>query len=155
MPAAAAGFKAGDVITSIDGRTIEGFEDMQRIVGVNGERELRFGIERGGELSIEATPEVKEQDDTFGSKFKRGLIGIAPSNTPATRTPSAGPIEAVRLGVRETYIIIAHTLQGIADIVTAAGGRSDGRPHPHRRGIGQGGRGRASSRCCAGSPSSR
>ena len=36
MPAAAAGIKPGDVITSIDGWTIEGFEDIQRIVGING-----------------------------------------------------------------------------------------------------------------------
>jgi len=120
MPAAAAGIKTGDVITSIDGWTIEGFEDIQRIVGINGGRPLRFGIDRGGEkLSLEVTPEVKEQDDTFGGKFKRGLIGIAPSSTAGYKDAKrVGPIEAVRLGVRETYNNIAHTLQGIADIVT-------------------------------------
>ena len=33
VPAAAAGFKVGDVVTSIDGTKIDSFSDMQRIVG--------------------------------------------------------------------------------------------------------------------------
>ena len=79
MPAAAAGIKPGDVITSVDGWTVEGFEDVQRIVGINAGRPLRFDIDRGGEkLSIEVTPEVHEQPDTFGGTFRRGLIGISP-----------------------------------------------------------------------------
>jgi regulator of sigma E protease len=120
MPAAAAGIKPGDVITSVDSWTVEGFEDIQRIVGINAGRPLRFGIDRGGEkLSIEVTPEVHEQPDTFGGTFRRGLIGISPSTVAGYQeAKSVGPIEALRLGVRETYTNIAHTLQGIADIVT-------------------------------------
>jgi regulator of sigma E protease len=49
MPAAVAGMQAGDVITSIDGWTIEGFEDVQRMVGVTGGRALKFGVGRGGQ----------------------------------------------------------------------------------------------------------
>ncbi|MCZ7595996.1 MAG: RIP metalloprotease RseP [Hyphomicrobium sp.] len=120
MPAAAAGIKPGDVITSIDGWTIEGFEDIQRVVGVNGGRPLKFGIDRGGEkLTLEVTPEVREQSDSFGGTFRRGLIGIAPSSVAGLKeAKSVGPLEALRLGIRETYTNIAHTLQGIADIVT-------------------------------------
>jgi regulator of sigma E protease len=120
MPAAAAGIKTGDVITGIDGWSIEGFEDVQRIVGVNGGRPLRFSIDRGGEkLSLEVTPEVREQSDTFGGTFRRGLIGIAPSSMAGYQNAkSVSPVEALRLGFRETYTNIAHTLQGIADIVT-------------------------------------
>ncbi|KAB2941126.1 MAG: RIP metalloprotease RseP [Hyphomicrobium sp.] len=120
MPAAAAGIKPGDVITSIDGWTIEGFEDIQRVVGVNGGRPLKFGINRGGEkLTLEVTPEVREQSDSFGGTFRRGLIGIAPSSVAGLKeAKSVGPLEALRLGIRETYTNIAHTLQGIADIVT-------------------------------------
>lgn len=120
MPAAAAGIKPGDVITSIDGWSIEGFEDIQRVVGVNGGRPLKFGIDRGGEkLMLEVTPEVREQSDSFGGTFRRGLIGISPSSVAGLKEAKAvGPIEALRLGIRETYTNIAHTVQGIADIVT-------------------------------------
>ena len=120
MPAAAAGIKPGDVITGIDGWTIEGFEDIQRVVGVNGGRPLRFNIDRGGEkLAFDVTPEVQEQKDAFGGTFRRGLVGITPSSIAGFKdAKSVGPFEAVRLGVRETYTNIVHTIQGLADIVT-------------------------------------
>jgi len=120
MPAAAAGFQPGDLITSIDGEAIEGFEDVQRIIAGNGNRKLHFGIDRSGEkLTLEVTPQVLEQSDTFGGTFRRGLIGITPSTKPeSVDTKQVGLIEALRLGVRETYMDIAQTLQGIGDILT-------------------------------------
>lgn len=120
MPAAAAGIQSGDVIRSIDDWTVEGFEDVQRLVGINAGRTLKFGVERNGELlSFDVTPEVHEQPDSFGGTFRRGLIGITPSSTDGFRdAKSVGMIEALRLGVRETYANIAHTIQGIGDIIT-------------------------------------
>lgn len=120
MPAAAAGFKAGDVIKSIDGWSVEGFEDVQRIVSVNGGRLLVFGIDRGGtELQLSVTPRVQEQSDNFGGVFRRGLIGIAPARAPAgLKVEQVGPAQALWLGVRETYTNVWHTLQGIGDIIT-------------------------------------
>lgn len=120
MPAAAAGFEPGDVIKSIDGWTIEGFEDVQRIVSVNGDRKLVFGIDRDGKkLEIEVIPKVEEQEDTFGGTFRRGLIGVKPSMASnSIETKKVGPIEALRLGVRQTYTNISQTVQGIADMIT-------------------------------------
>ena len=120
MPAAAAGFQPGDVIVSIDGDAIAGFEDVQRIIAGNGDRKLHFGIDRGGQkLTLEVTPRVQEQSDNFGGTFRRGLIGITPSVKPeAIETKRVGFLEAVGLGVRETYMDIAQTLQGIGDILT-------------------------------------
>ncbi len=120
MPAAVAGIQPGDRITSIDGWTVEGFEDIQRLVGINAGKPLSFGLDRGGEkLSVTVTPEIHEQPDTFGGTFKRGLIGITPSSMAGYKDAKpVGPIEALRLGMRETYTNIAHTIQGITDIVT-------------------------------------
>ena len=119
LPAAAAGFKPGDLITSIDGWTIEGFEDVQRIVGVNGGRKLAVGIMRDGKpMVLDVIPKVQQQDDTFGGTFSRGLIGVAPEQGPAgLKAKAVGPAEALRLGIRETYTNVAQTLQGIGDIV--------------------------------------
>lgn len=117
MPAAAAGFKAGDLITSVDDWSIEGFEDVQRIVSVNGGRPLQFGIKRDGrELVLDVTPLVREQKDNFGGTFRRGLIGIKPS-ADALQLIQVGPVDALRRGVRETYTNVAQTLQGIGDII--------------------------------------
>jgi len=119
MPAAAAGFEPGDIITSIDGWSIESFEDVQRIVSINGGRLLRFGVDREGrELTFDITPQIREQKDSFGGTFRRGLIGVKPSLSPsAVEAKRVGPVEALRLGVRETYTNIAQTLQGIGDII--------------------------------------
>jgi regulator of sigma E protease len=119
MPAAQAGFQAGDVIKSIDGWTIESFEDVQRIVSINGDRTLKFGVDRAGKpLVLDVTPLVKEQKDNFGGTFRRGLIGIKPSPAPSVvETRRVGPFEALRLGVRETYTNVAQTLQGLGDII--------------------------------------
>ncbi|MES1180022.1 MAG: RIP metalloprotease RseP, partial [Hyphomicrobium sp.] len=120
MPAAAAGFQPGDVILSIEGNRIEGFEDVQRIIADNGDRKLRFDVDRNGQkLTLEVTPKVQEQSDNFGGTFRRGLIGISPSAKPeAIETKKVGLAEAIRLGVRETYMDITQTLQGIGDILT-------------------------------------
>lgn len=119
MPAEAAGFERGDVIKSIDGWTIEGFGDVQRIVSMNGDRKLVFSVDRGGKmLEIEVIPKVEEQEDTFGGTFRRGLIGVRPSISPSgIKAKQVGPLEALRLGVRETYTNISQTVQGIADMI--------------------------------------
>jgi regulator of sigma E protease len=119
MPAAQAGIVPGDIITNIDGWNIESFGDVQRHVSTSGGRSLQVVIDREGKpLTFEITPQVKEQDDNFGGTFRRGLIGIKPSLSPAAvEAKRVGPVEAVRLGVRETYTNIAQTLQGIGDII--------------------------------------
>src|SRR5688572_1436831 len=61
-----AGFKAGDLIVSIDGAPIESFNEMQRVVGANADHELAFEVQRGGALlTIKATPGRREITDRF------------------------------------------------------------------------------------------
>jgi regulator of sigma E protease len=119
-PAEQAGFKAGDKIIAINNEKIGRFEDLQRIVGSNGGRELTFVVERDGrDISIIATPKLDEQRDAFGRTFKRGLIGIQRSVSPGSvTTKHVGVPEAIMLGVEETYQNIAQTMSGIGDILT-------------------------------------
>src|SRR5712664_3908818 len=49
-PAAAAGFKVGDVIVSIDGTKIDNFGDVQRIVNFSPGVTLMIEVDRGGSL---------------------------------------------------------------------------------------------------------
>jgi regulator of sigma E protease len=120
-PAEKAGFVPGDKIIEIDGTQIEKFEDLQRIVGSAGGRELAFKVERGGSVvPLMVTPNVDEQRDPFGRSFRRGLIGIQRSVSPdKIQTLDVGPVEAVVRGVKETYANIAASMSGIADIITA------------------------------------
>jgi regulator of sigma E protease len=118
--AARAGFKAGDVIVSIDGQKIEAFADMQRIVSASADTELTFGVDRSGALlSIKATPERREISDRFGNKLKVGVIGIKRNATQQEwQFKHYGPLEAVGLAVKESYYIVSRTLGYLYDVVT-------------------------------------
>lgn len=76
-PADRAGLKPGDVLLSIEGRTLESFADLQRIVSTNAETPLTVELLRGG-LQTQATiiPETKEQLNILGIKQTVGIVGI-------------------------------------------------------------------------------
>ncbi|MFX8036185.1 PDZ domain-containing protein, partial [Acinetobacter baumannii] len=75
--AAAAGFKVGDVVLQIDGKPIESFADMQRIVAMNAGSALTFEVKRDGAVvSLTATPELRERKDPFGNSHLVGVLGV-------------------------------------------------------------------------------
>ena len=117
--AAAAGFRPGDVVISIDGRAIDNFADMQRVVSVNAARELEFVVERGGtRLTLKATPALREVKDNFGNVHRIGVLGITRSMAPEDlKTQPVGPVAALVLGVEETWFIIDRTLSYIGGVV--------------------------------------
>lgn len=116
--AAAAGFVAGDVVLSIDGRAVNSFSDMQRIVGANAGRTLEFKIDRGGApITLQATPALKEGKDGFGNKYCQAVLGVSRSMTPGeVKTETVGPFAAVALGAAETWFIVDRTISYIGGI---------------------------------------
>jgi regulator of sigma E protease len=69
-PAAAAGFKPGDLVRSINGKPIQTFSDMQRIVSASAGRSLEFEVERGG-TRIQLRPTLAEDKSVFGGACHR------------------------------------------------------------------------------------
>jgi regulator of sigma E protease len=118
--AARAGFKAGDVILSIDGQKVEAFSDMQRIVSASADHELTFQVDRDGSiLSLKAMPERREIADRFGNKLKVGVIGIKRNATQQEwQFKQYNPVEAFGAAVKETYYIVSRTLGYLYDVVT-------------------------------------
>ncbi|MDQ8697516.1 RIP metalloprotease RseP [Hyphomicrobium sp. LHD-15] len=115
-PAAKAGFAAGDVITGIDGAQISSFEDVINAVGPAAGRALAVTVERKGTPhTLEVVPQSTPTTQADGKVIERGRIGVAPDRPEPV---SVSAVEAVRLGVRETYANIVQTITGIADIVT-------------------------------------
>lgn len=71
------GFEPHDLIVSIDGRQINSFEEIRREMMVGLDEEKHFVVERDGKLvDIYAKPEKVEQEDRFGFKHSRGLLGL-------------------------------------------------------------------------------
>lgn len=71
------GFLPHDRIISVDGKSIDTFEDIRREMMIALDLEKHFVVERDGELiDIMASPEKQTQEDRFGFKHSRGLLGL-------------------------------------------------------------------------------
>lgn len=107
-----AGFQPGDVVLEIDGRQIESFSDLQRLVSTSAERELDVLIERDGrELALVATPRRQEVTDRFGNTQRFGVLGLRRLQEGGTppEVRRYGPVDATILGVQETGFIVERT----------------------------------------------
>jgi regulator of sigma E protease len=119
--AAAAGFKPGDLVLSINGDQIESFADMQRIVSASAGETLTIRVDRGGEhVTLKAVPELKElKDNNFGNSLRIGVLGINRSMAEGDiKNEKVGPLTALGLGAQKTWFVIHRTLASIGGIIT-------------------------------------
>ena len=154
--AAAAGFQPGDLVLSINGRAIESFGEMQRIVSTSAGETLTIEVDRGGtRVTLKAVPTLKEVKDNFGNVHRLGVLGISRSIAPSElKMEPVGPATAVWLGVKETWTIVETTLSYIGRIVVGRDNADQlGGPDHDRPGLGTGGhpwvRGHHALRCRA------
>lgn len=117
--AAAADFQPGDLVVAINGRKVETFSDMQRIVSGAAGQTLQVTVERNGQqLVLKATPTLREVKDNFGNVHRIGVLGISRSMAPDDlRLERVGPLKALWLGVEETWFVIDRTLAYIGGVV--------------------------------------
>ncbi len=72
------GLKISDRITAINGKKIEEFADIQEIIALNPEKELKFNILRADNKKIiSVTPKLIERKNLFGETTKIGMLGIS------------------------------------------------------------------------------
>jgi regulator of sigma E protease len=105
-----AGIKAGDVVLAINGKAIDSFADMQRVVSTSPGEQLVVSLDRAGrEVSVTVVPELKVISTPFG-KQRLGMLGVQGSRDPADlKTLPVGPGEAVRYAFQETWFIVERT----------------------------------------------
>ncbi len=113
-----AGFKPGDLVLSINGRSISSFTDMQRIVSASADDELSIAIDRDGrEMTLTAVPDLKETETPFG-KQRIGLLGLQASRGPDDlKLVKYGLLNSIRLGAMETWYVIERTFTYIGRLV--------------------------------------
>jgi regulator of sigma E protease len=113
-----AGFKPGDLVLSINGRSISSFTDMQRIVSASADDELSIAIDRDGrEMTLTAVPDLKETETPFG-KQRIGLLGLQASRGPDDlKLVKYGLLESIRLGAMETWYVVERTFTYIGRLV--------------------------------------
>ena len=121
--AEAAGIEAGDVIVSVDGYAVRGFEDFQRLVATSPERPVSVLLERdGGTETIVLTPEATEVQDRFGNNQRIGRIGVSRDVAETDVTLyRPGPVEAVGMTFEEIRFIIQRTAAFLGDFFVGRG----------------------------------
>lgn len=119
----AAGFRAGDVVLSIDGAAVDSFSRLQEVVAVSAGRPLTFVVRRGGQdVSLSATPAWREVESALG-KTRIGMLGLRASNDPAdTHQEHYGPIAAFGLALGETWEVVDRTFTYLGGLIS---GRED------------------------------
>lgn len=124
MAADKAGLKAGDVITDIDGWSIETFDDVVRIVAASSGRLLTVSIDRDGKsLTFPVQPDMRDQKDDLGVTIRLGDIGIR-RNIPARIGAVLPDSPAAKAGFAAGDVIAAIDGKRIAsfeDVISAVG----------------------------------
>ncbi len=116
--AARAGFQPGDVIRTIDGQTVNTFNDMQRVVSAAAGASLAVTVDRGGQVqTLTAVPDMIEERTPFG-RHRFGRLGINGPNASAAKLVHYGPLESLKLGVHETAFVVERTFDYIGKLVT-------------------------------------
>jgi regulator of sigma E protease len=108
--AEAAGFEPNDLILSIDGKPIESFEDMQRIVQAASDEALTFRVDRAGKpIELVATPRRRDISTPFGTT-RVGVLGIETRAKPENwRIQRYGLGQSFLRATSETWYVIART----------------------------------------------
>jgi regulator of sigma E protease len=121
-PAERAGLAKGDIILSINGQNITEFRDIERIISINPDTELKITLKRGEHhITKKVHPEIVELKDNMGNKAKIGRLGIGSS---VVEYKKFNLLDSTVLATYETWNISSLILKTLGQIVT--GKRSAG-----------------------------
>jgi regulator of sigma E protease len=116
--AEAAGIRAGDRVTAIDGRSITDFEQMPEIISLSGGQNLTIDLLRGGHpLTVHAMPRPTKMRDMLGDMETSVVIGVRPSPKAPITTEYYSVPGAVAAAATETWDIMHTTVQGLVQMV--------------------------------------
>jgi regulator of sigma E protease len=108
---ARAGFQAGDVVVSVDGKALTDGLAFIDAVRAAPERALQVGVQRGAQALV--LPLVPERDPQSG----RGVVGLMVAQAPEMVLVQAGPFDAVARGVQRTWETSAMTVKMIGRMI--------------------------------------
>ena len=118
-----AGLLAGDRIVSVDGYSVRGFEDFQRLVATAPQRTVTIVIDRNGNNQvIQLVPESAQTRDRFGNTHRVGRIGVTTDVRGGdVQLYRPGPVEAVGMTFEEIRFIMDRTVAFLGDFFVGRG----------------------------------
>jgi regulator of sigma E protease len=120
--AAAGGIQPGDTIISIDGRSIERFEDVQQLVRLNPNVPMTMIVRReGAPVTLRVTPGLVEENDRLG-RHQIGQLGIRGGGA---KYIQRDPASAVVRAAEETWNLSATTLHAMWQMIIGTRGSEE------------------------------
>jgi len=118
-PAKAVGLKSGDLITGINGRPVESWDEMAELISASKGRQLRVTVKRSGEvLDVAITPNLVKTKTIFGEETQRYVIGITASGDAYTRKLNL--LQAFSESLLQTYNVAKLMVVIIVKLITGA-----------------------------------
>ena len=117
--AAQANLKPGDVITTVDGKPVKNFTDIQHLVEPNPGQPATMVVLRGDNRIV---LRLTIGSMSHGHGGQRGVLGIVEG---APSFKRIGPGAAVVQGLHQTWVIVRETLAGLWQIVAHRTGLSE------------------------------
>jgi regulator of sigma E protease len=115
--AAIGGLKTGDQITQIGDEKINYFVDLQRVIKVIPNKEIKISITRAGKkMNLNMTTGTRTSKNAQGAVVKHGLLGISARPGEVKYIPQS-PGKAIGLGFERTYVFTLQILEYIGDII--------------------------------------
>ena len=117
-PAQAAGIEDGDIITALDGRRVETWDEMADLIKANPGRPMRITVTREGRTQeLTMVPKMGESSDLFGEAINKPMIGISPSGR--TKIVELDLTSALLGGFVQTWEVTRLTAETVVRLVQA------------------------------------
>ncbi len=109
------GLTVGDKIVSVNGISVDNFQDLATEISIYPNEDVTLGVVRNG-VQTEKVAHIAElvEKDRFGNEYRRGLLGL-PMPPPVLREVSV--LEAPWLAVKETANIVRLTVKTLGQMI--------------------------------------
>jgi regulator of sigma E protease len=113
-PAATAGLRTADVVVAANGRRVEYWEDVERIVAASEGRPMTLTVRRdGGETAVTVTPrKISVRDPIFKDARDVWELGAGPPTTPQIGAVTPG-LPAEQAGLKPGDVVVAVAGQAV------------------------------------------
>jgi len=118
-PAARAGLMANDVVTAIDGKPVQRWDEFAKTIAEGKGQPVELQVRRGETtFTIRVTPESRSGKNLFGETVTSPVIGVVAAGE--IITDRFGPLDAFVKGSAQTWNVIKLTMLSLVKLVERA-----------------------------------